>query len=53
MKLAGLNHRSVLFERSTFMTIEIVLEGKLEEEKDFEGYLGLIQEICQDKKIKM
>lgn len=35
------------------MTIEIVLEGKLEEEKDFEGYLELIQDISKERKLKM
>lgn len=35
------------------MTIEIVLEGKLTEEKDFEGYLELIQDICKERKLKM
>lgn len=35
------------------MAIEVTLEGKLEEEKDFEGYLKLIQEIAGQNQLKM
>lgn len=35
------------------MAIEVTLEGTLEEEKDFEGYLRLIQEIAVQNRLKM
>lgn len=35
------------------MSIEIVLEGQLETEKDFEGYLRLLKELCDTWKLKM
>lgn len=35
------------------MSIEIVLEGQLETEKDFEGYVGLIKELCTVWKLKI
>lgn len=35
------------------MSIEVVLEGQLEEEKDFEGYIRLLQELCEKWKLKI
>ena len=35
------------------MAIEVMLEGTLEEEKDFEGYMKFIQEIAIQNQMKM
>lgn len=35
------------------MAIEVVLEGQLETEKDFEGYVGLLKELCESWKLKI
>lgn len=35
------------------MSIEISLEGQLESEKDFEGYMNLVKEVCTKCQLKM
>lgn len=35
------------------MSIEVVLEGRLEDEQDYEGYLRMIQELAQQWQLKM